>query len=212
MSHSHRAAAIAGVVVAGSAMLTSTAGAAPLHSERALRSAIAGQMAKGTRTQGAFVVDLSDGHVVFADHAGKSLPTASLMKLYTTSTALMRVGTHTRLSTRVFATGTRRGGTLTGNLYLRGGGDFTFGNASFNRRAYGGGGTVQALAKTIRDAGITRIQGSVFGDASLFSDGTGTRQRTGAVRQAPVRTGLPVRSGRPTGAPAALGSADSDQL
>jgi D-alanyl-D-alanine carboxypeptidase/D-alanyl-D-alanine-endopeptidase (penicillin-binding protein 4) len=74
----------------------------------------------------------------------------------------------------VFATGTRQGNTSTGNLHLRGGGDFTFGSASFSHRAYGGGGTVQSLAATIRNAGVRRIRGSVYGDASLFSDGTGT--------------------------------------
>jgi D-alanyl-D-alanine carboxypeptidase/D-alanyl-D-alanine-endopeptidase (penicillin-binding protein 4) len=62
---------------------------------------------------------------------------------------------------------------LTGNLYLRGGGDFTFGTASFDRNAYGGGGTVQSLAAAVRKSGVRRVRGSVYGDASLFSDGTG---------------------------------------
>jgi D-alanyl-D-alanine carboxypeptidase/D-alanyl-D-alanine-endopeptidase (penicillin-binding protein 4) len=86
---------------------------------------------------------------------------------------LIRLGPRTRLTTRVFASGARRGNTLTGNLYLRGGGDFTFGSASFAMGAYGGGGTVQSLAAAIRRSGVRRIRGSVYGDASLFTDGAG---------------------------------------
>ncbi len=173
MPLSTRLARVVSVVLAGSALFAPTALGQALHNERALRSAIAAQMARGPRTEGAFVVDLSNGHVVFSDHGGTARPTASLMKLFTTSTALMRLGADTRLTTRVFASGARHGKTLTGSLYLRGGGDFTFGSASFARGAYGAGGTVQSLAATIRRAGIRRIRGSVYGDASLFTDGTG---------------------------------------
>jgi D-alanyl-D-alanine carboxypeptidase/D-alanyl-D-alanine-endopeptidase (penicillin-binding protein 4) len=174
MSLSTRIAVIVSSVLGLPALLASTAVGQALQNERALRSAIAAQMAQGPHNEAALVVDLGNGHVMFSDRAGTGLPTASLMKLFTTSTALMRLGSGARLTTRVFATGTRQGNTLNGNLYLRGGGDFTFGNASFSHRAYGGGGTVQSLAAAIRNSGLRRIQGSVYGDASLFSDGTGT--------------------------------------
>ena len=65
------------------------------------------------------------------------------------------------------------GATWEGDIYLRGSGDFTYGSASFNRRAYGGGGTVQALALALRGEGITQIRGSVLADSSLFADGPG---------------------------------------
>ena len=174
MSLSIRIAVIVSSVLGLLALLASTAVGQALHNEPALRSAIAAQMAQGPQNEAASVVDLGSGHVMFSDRAGTALPTASLMKLFTTSTALMRLGSGARLTTRVFATGTRQGNTLNGNLYLRGGGDFTFGNASFSRRAYGGGGTVQSLGAAIRNSGLRRIRGSVYGDASLFSDGTGT--------------------------------------
>ena len=173
MSLSTRIAGVVSTVLAGSALFASTALGQALQNERELRSAIAAQMALGPRTEGAFVVDLGNGHVVFSDRAWTARPTASLMKLFTTSTALMRLGPRARLTTRVFASGARRGNTLTGNLYLRGGGDFTFGSASFARGAYGGGGTVQSLVVAIRRSGVRLIRGSVYGDASLFSDGTG---------------------------------------
>lgn len=174
MSLSTRIAVVVSSVLGVPALLASTAVGQALHSGPALRSAIAAQMAKGPHNEAALVVDLGNGHTVFADHAGTVLPTASLMKLFTTATALMRLGTGTRLTTRVFASGTRHGNTLTGNLYLRGGGDFTFGNASFVRGAYGGGGTVQSLAAAIRRSGVRQVRGSIYGDASLFTDGTGT--------------------------------------
>jgi serine-type D-Ala-D-Ala carboxypeptidase/endopeptidase (penicillin-binding protein 4) len=174
MSSSTRIAVIVSIVLGLPALLASTAFAQATGGEQALRSALAAQMAQGPRAEGAYVVDLSNGHVVFADRAGTPRRTASLMKLFTTSTALMRLGTDARLTTRVFASGVRQGSTLAGNLYLRGGGDFTFGSASFDRGAYGAGSTVQSLAAAIRRAGVRRIEGSVYGDASLFTDGTGS--------------------------------------
>jgi D-alanyl-D-alanine carboxypeptidase/D-alanyl-D-alanine-endopeptidase (penicillin-binding protein 4) len=131
-------------------------------------------MAQGPRAEGAYVVDLTSGHVVFSDRGGVPRRTASLMKLFTTSTALVRLGSKARLSTRVFATGARSGSTWNGNLFLRGGGDFTFGTRSFARGAYGAGSTVQALAAAIRRSGVRRIRGSIYGDASLFTDGAGS--------------------------------------
>ncbi|HEX5193903.1 MAG TPA: D-alanyl-D-alanine carboxypeptidase [Solirubrobacteraceae bacterium] len=164
---------VVGIVVAIPALLASTA-LGRTGGEAALRSALAAQMAQGPRDEGAYVVDLGTGHVVFSDRRAMPLPTASLMKLFTTSTALSRLGSGARLSTRVFATGARRGHTWTGDLYLRGGGDFTFGTRSFDRGAYGAGGTVQSLAAKIRRSGVRTIRGSVYGDASLFTDGTGS--------------------------------------
>jgi D-alanyl-D-alanine carboxypeptidase/D-alanyl-D-alanine-endopeptidase (penicillin-binding protein 4) len=173
MSLSTRIAVIIGLALAVPALLLSTALAQALHSEAELRSAIAAQMAQGPPREGALVVDLESGHVVFSENADRRLQTASLMKLYTTATALKRLGADDRLSTRVFGTGSRQGDLWNGNLYLRGGGDFTFGSTSFNRAAYGGGGSVQALAAAIRRSGIRRISGSVYGDGSLFTDGPG---------------------------------------
>ena len=175
ISRSRRIAVIAGIVAGLYALFASTALAQPAHTERALRATLAAQLAHGPPERGRLSwSDLSNGHVVFSDRGGASLPTASLMKLFTTSTALLRLGGDARLSTRVFACGSRRGRTLNGSLYLRGGGDFTFGSASMDRGAYGTGSTVQSLAAAIRRSGVRRIRGSVYGDASLFTDGPGT--------------------------------------
>jgi serine-type D-Ala-D-Ala carboxypeptidase/endopeptidase (penicillin-binding protein 4) len=174
VSSSKRIAIIVSLAVALPALLASTAFGQAAGGERALQSAIAAQMAQGPSAEGAYVVDLSNGHTVFSDRAGTPRLTASLMKLFTTSTALLRLGPDARLSTRVFASGSRNGSTLNGNLYLRGGGDFTFGSASLDHGAYGAGATVQSLAAAIRRSGVRQIRGSVYGDASLFTDGPGS--------------------------------------
>jgi D-alanyl-D-alanine carboxypeptidase/D-alanyl-D-alanine-endopeptidase (penicillin-binding protein 4) len=57
-----------------------------------------------------------------------------------------------------------------GDLYLRGGGDPTFGSSAFIRARYGGAGaSVSALAsQLVRIDGIHRITGGVLGDESYF--------------------------------------------
>lgn len=150
------------------------AASAQSGSEDELRATIAAQMAQGPTAAGAYVVDLSDGHVVFDDRGGEQRLSASVIKLYTTSTALMQLGPRTRLSTRVYGTGRRHGATWNGDLYLRGAGDFTFGTASFARKAYGSRASVQRLVAQLRRSGLRRIRGGVFGDASLYRDNGGS--------------------------------------
>src|SRR5688572_25210927 len=142
--------------------------------EDELRATIAAQMAQGPTAAGALVVDLTDGHVVLDDRSDAKLLSASVTKLYTTSTALLRLGPRTRLSTTVPGSGHRHGATWLGDLYLRGGGDFTFGTASFARHAYGSTAAVERLAAALRRSGLRRIRGRVLGDASLYTDNGGT--------------------------------------
>ena len=156
------------------AVLAPIAAAQQPGPDERLRSTIAAQMAQGPEAAGAYVVDLSDGHVVFDDRSDERRLSASVTKLYTTSTALIELGRRARVSTRVLGTGRRDGATWTGDLYLRGGGDFTFGTAAFARRAYGSRASVERLAARLRRSGLRRIRGRVLGDTSLFSDNGGT--------------------------------------
>jgi D-alanyl-D-alanine carboxypeptidase/D-alanyl-D-alanine-endopeptidase (penicillin-binding protein 4) len=165
---------IACAVAAAVALPATVASAQEPASESQLRSTIAAQMAQAPAAAGAYVVDLTDGHVVFDDRGDEKRLSASVTKLYTTATALMELGPRTRLKTRVLGTGRRNGATWTGDLYLRGSGDFTFGTAAFARKAYGSKATVERLAAALRRSGLRRIRGRVFGDASLFSDNGGT--------------------------------------
>jgi serine-type D-Ala-D-Ala carboxypeptidase/endopeptidase (penicillin-binding protein 4) len=63
----------------------------------------------------------------------------------------------------------QRHGVWHGDLYLRGGGDPTFGDAAFNRVWNGGRGTTpDQLADQLRRRGIRRVTGHVYADESLF--------------------------------------------
>jgi D-alanyl-D-alanine carboxypeptidase/D-alanyl-D-alanine-endopeptidase (penicillin-binding protein 4) len=94
---------------------------------------------------------------------------ASNTKLFTTSAALARFGSLGTLGTEVLGTGELDPeGVYRGSLYLRGGGDPTFGSRRFTKRSYGGGATVQDLAALLDEAGIQRVTGRVYGDESAF--------------------------------------------
>lgn len=129
--------------------------------DRALRSAGPGS--------GALVVDLSDGRQLYARNADVARIPASNEKLYTTAVALARFGPAGQLSTRVLGDGALdEDGVYRGSLYLRGAGDPTFGSDAFNRRAYGAGSSVTALARGVAAAGVTRVTGPVHGDETFF--------------------------------------------
>ncbi len=172
MGRVRAAVAVVGALLAG-LLLVAPAFAAGPRTLAGLRSSLNAQMKQAGPRSGAYVVDLTSGRTLYDKRSSTRLVPASLEKLYTTSAALLSMGPDTRLSTAVLSAGRRVGSTWDGDLYLRGSGDFTYGSAAFNRRAYGGGGTALALALALRGQGITRVTGSVLGDASLFSDGPG---------------------------------------
>jgi D-alanyl-D-alanine carboxypeptidase/D-alanyl-D-alanine-endopeptidase (penicillin-binding protein 4) len=119
---------------------------------------------------GAYVYDLDTGQVLFdVDGAVPRYP-ASVEKLYTLSTALALFGPGGTLQTGVYGTGTLGpGGVWDGNLYLKGGGDPTFGDARFIKDWYGTGTSAGALAaQLLARTHITRVDGAVFGDESYF--------------------------------------------
>ena len=118
----------------------------------------------------AYAVDLANGEVLFDDDALIPRNPASVEKLYTLTTALVRFGLDGTLQTSIYGEGTLEpGGLFVGNLYLRGGGDPTFGDAAFDKLNYGTGTTVQALAKLfIAKTHIRKVKGSVIGDESYF--------------------------------------------
>lgn len=119
---------------------------------------------------GAYVFDLDTGQVLFDDDATIPRNPASVEKLYTLSTALSLFGVSGTLHTDVYGVGTLApGGVWQGNLYLRGGGDPTFGDKPFVIRNYGVGSTVGTLAhELIAATHITRVDGSIIGDESYF--------------------------------------------
>jgi D-alanyl-D-alanine carboxypeptidase/D-alanyl-D-alanine-endopeptidase (penicillin-binding protein 4) len=124
---------------------------------------------------GAYVVDLANGEVLFDDDGSVPRNPASVEKLYTLSTALDRFGLNATMQTNVYGDGTLEpDGLFVGNLYLRGGGDPTFGDATFIKANYGSGTSVQALAKLlIATTHVRKVKGSIIGDESYFDSRRG---------------------------------------
>jgi serine-type D-Ala-D-Ala carboxypeptidase/endopeptidase (penicillin-binding protein 4) len=138
-----------------------------------------GQLCKGLRASlvrgggqasGLMVVDAGTGQVVCRRAAQTQRPLASNMKLFTTSTALARLGPQARIPTRVLSDGTvDSSGVLHGSLYLQGGGDPALGTPAFYDRFLGGLGTdLLALKPQIRAAGIRSVAGRLYADDTIF--------------------------------------------
>jgi D-alanyl-D-alanine carboxypeptidase/D-alanyl-D-alanine-endopeptidase (penicillin-binding protein 4) len=108
-------------------------------------------------TSAALAVDLQSDGVVFARNADLSLSPASNEKLPITFAALKRLGLSYRFKTEVLGRGTQDGTVWHGDLFLKGFGDPTLTSARLGR-----------LAQAVADAGITRVDGRLYGDESWF--------------------------------------------
>ena len=136
------------------------AGAAPASAYDAddLRSTLAREMRAATPSSGAYVRDLDSGAELYALRPATARLPASVEKLYTTATALLRMGPAETLDTRaVSAAELDADGVLRGNLVLVGAGDPFFGDES-----------AAELARAVKAAGVKRIDGAVLGDESGF--------------------------------------------
>jgi D-alanyl-D-alanine carboxypeptidase/D-alanyl-D-alanine-endopeptidase (penicillin-binding protein 4) len=107
---------------------------------------------------GAYVVDLDSGAVLYSRAPDVARIPASVNKLYTTAAALTRYGPDARLKTEVLGDAELdEAGVVAGNLYLRGGGDPSFGRVQARR-----------LARVLVAGGLAAVQGRVIGDESRF--------------------------------------------
>ena len=120
-------------------------------------------------------MDLNTGQTLLSARAQVPRLPASVQKLYTTSTALLKFGARGRLNTTVLGVGSMQGATFMGTLYLRGGGDPTFGSAGFDRANYGTGASVQRLvSQLVNTTGIQAVNGTIVADESMFDSRRGT--------------------------------------
>ncbi len=161
-----------------SAPCASAATSAPIPSaEQSLRDTLAADIAQAGGDDSALVLDTTSGQTLFSLAPNAPRLPASVEKLYTTTTALLKFGPDATFETSVLGVGTlSAAGVWLGTIYLRGGGDPTFGSAAFNDAAYGNGvgATVQQLAADVVAAGIHQIDGEVIGDESAFDALRGT--------------------------------------
>ncbi len=136
-----------------------------------LQADFAHQLALAGPADGAYVYDLTAKQALFSERASDTRPPASVEKLYTATTALALMGPSARLQTTVYGVGQMApGGVWEGSLYLKGGGDPTFGSTSFIHSHYDGiGASVSALVSgLVHTDHIHRITGSIEGDESYF--------------------------------------------
>jgi D-alanyl-D-alanine carboxypeptidase/D-alanyl-D-alanine-endopeptidase (penicillin-binding protein 4) len=105
----------------------------------------------------AVAVDLASGAQLFASNDTLPLAPASNEKLALTYALFKSFSPTMRIATKVSALGVQHGTTLTGDLFLIGGGDPTLSSTDLAR-----------LARRIRAAGIRHVTGRVIGDESLF--------------------------------------------
>lgn len=129
-------------------------------------------------TPGVLVV--RGGRPVLAMNPDRVLRPASLMKLATTTTAMIKFGPTHRFATRLV--GRRPSGGVTGRVWLVGGGDPTFATRAYRNENYlpkpddpvpvpvfpSGSPTVEDLAARIARAGVRRIAGDLLVDDTLF--------------------------------------------
>src|SRR3712207_3048607 len=134
------------------------AGAAPAaEAQDGLSPQLRSAMRSAGARSGAYVVNLTNGRRVFAWRSRTPRVLASNTKLFTTAAALARLGVDGTLGTEVRGSGELVDGVWRGDLYLRGGGDPTFGSRGFGRRSYGSGAAIEDLAARVEEAGIERV-------------------------------------------------------
>jgi D-alanyl-D-alanine carboxypeptidase/D-alanyl-D-alanine-endopeptidase (penicillin-binding protein 4) len=135
-----------------------------------LQTKLAHEMRHAGPYSGAFVRDLDTKRTLFASRADVARPPASVEKLYTTSTALLRFGPDQTFQTSVAGSGfLDPDGVWRGNVYLRGGGDPTLDAID-----------LKSLAAQLSADGIIRVDGSILGDESLFDAQRGSFDTRGA--------------------------------
>jgi D-alanyl-D-alanine carboxypeptidase/D-alanyl-D-alanine-endopeptidase (penicillin-binding protein 4) len=118
------------------------------------RTALERQMRSAGAYSGALVVDLDSGAELYSSKPDTPRVPASVEKLYTAATALLRLGPATQLETAVLAEAPiPPDGVLDGPLYLRGGGDPALGREA-----------LEAMAGELAAAGLSEVTGGVTGD------------------------------------------------
>ena len=108
------------------------------------------------------------GKDIIKKDANLLLVPASVLKLFTTASALEILGTDTTFETDVYLDGKIDGKILEGDIYLLGAGDPSFGSEDFKDKPFYTD-LFSSWAKALKDKGIKQIKGNIYADNSLFS-------------------------------------------
>jgi len=155
-----------------------------------LGAALARDMRAAGSESGAIVRDETADERLFAWNQGTPRVLASNTKLFTLGATLAKRGPRGTIATRAMAAHPLKpDGVVKGNLYLVGGGDPAFGSQSWVDSHYGGGATVERLARRLSEAGLRAVRGHVVGDESLFDSlrgGPSTNYRASRDDEGPL--------------------------
>ncbi len=118
---------------------------------------------------GFYAIDINTGEIIAELNSELALKPASTMKLVTTATALEIFGADYRFETQIYYDGEidTVNKVLNGNIHIVGGGDPTLGSKYFRETK-----SKQFLndwTKAIKDLKIDSINGSIIGDATIYS-------------------------------------------
>ncbi|MCB9010463.1 MAG: D-alanyl-D-alanine carboxypeptidase/D-alanyl-D-alanine-endopeptidase [Actinobacteria bacterium] len=154
---------------------TAQAGAAPTVAQRALDTWTSAHPNSGVAV---WRLDPGRTPVVVAEHRPESpMIPASVMKVVTSTGALLGLGPGFRFTTTVSTTrrATTAGGVLRGPLFLTGAGDPLLSTPAYSRAYLSRlGGNFTRLPAAVRRAGVRRITGPIVVDATIHD-----RQRVG---------------------------------
>lgn len=124
-------------------------------------------------TVGISVREVDGGREVASYQSHLSLIPASTQKLLVTAAAMDKLGPDYRFRTQLRTGGVVNAGTLSGDLYLIGGGDPTLGSP-FMDGVDDLNGVLDKWVNAIRKRGIRRVTGTIVGDGTRYgTDGTG---------------------------------------
>ena len=107
---------------------------------------------------GYLVVDAKTGQVLEQRQPKETFVPASTIKVASTVTALVVLGHEHRFHTELLTTGAVSGGTLAGDLFLRGGGDPMLTSDDF-----------EAMAQQLKARGIAKVSGRFHYDSSAYT-------------------------------------------
>ncbi len=140
-------------------LVLSLAGCGTLHKREALPDPLASSLAQSDIPAAAVALDIRtvDGQWLASHNADVPFKPASVMKLVTTAASLELLGPGYRWITRLHAAGEIVDGTLTGDLFIEGGGDPRFAHEDLAR-----------LLRRLRWMGVRDIRGDLVLDRSLF--------------------------------------------
>ncbi|MDM8004020.1 MAG: D-alanyl-D-alanine carboxypeptidase/D-alanyl-D-alanine-endopeptidase, partial [Bacteroidota bacterium] len=111
--------------------------------------------------------DAVTGEMIYSHDADRNLASASVMKLYPTSAALLFLGPDYRYETKLYITGkfNPRRGVLDGDVIICGGGDPALGSEYFSDHY---GDVTATWVNALREAGVRRVRGSVAAAESIY--------------------------------------------